>query len=302
MSSSEEWTVLIVDDEEDIRDVIGIILKDAGYNVLTAADGEAGLALCQEAEPQIVLTDIRMPKMDGLRLLTEIKNKMPEEVEVVVFTAFGEMDLAIRALQLDASDFITKPINEQALTTALKRAKERYTSRRWVQNYMDLLEEEQDATKQELMETFAFQRNLIESSINGIVGCDARERIIIFNRSMEHITGWPREKVLRDLELEKLFAPGELDRLKDLLAGESFGGKNRLFRLETNLLNREGQNVPVQVSATMMTGQGRGKGLVLFFRDIVELRRLEREMADQASVLHQDKMMSLGRLGGQRGP
>ena len=135
------WRILLIDDEADIREVTSLTLQDAGYQVTTAADGQAGLDLFAKIAPQIVVTDIRMPRLDGLEVLEKIK-QTGSDTEVVVVTAFGEMDLAIRALQLDASDFITKPINDESLHLALKRARERYTARKQVRDYTALLEKE----------------------------------------------------------------------------------------------------------------------------------------------------------------
>ncbi len=135
------WRILLIDDEADIREVTSLALQDFGYQVTTAADGQAGLDLFAEIDPQIVVTDIRMPRLDGLEVLEKIK-AAGSDTEVVVVTAFGEMDLTIRALQLDASDFITKPINDESLHLALKRARERYTARKQVRDYTALLEKE----------------------------------------------------------------------------------------------------------------------------------------------------------------
>jgi len=135
----EDWQIVLIDDEADIREVTAITLQDAGYRVVTAADGQAGLALFAEYAPQIVITDIRMPRMDGLAVLESIKQS-DQDTEVIVVTAFGEMDVAIRALQLDASDFITKPINDESLHLALRRARERYTARKQARDYTALLE------------------------------------------------------------------------------------------------------------------------------------------------------------------
>ena len=138
---TEACRVVLIDDEADIREVTALSLTDAGYQVETAADGQAGIALVQSANPQIVITDIRMPRMDGLEVLAQIK-QAGSHAEVIVITAFGEMDLAIRALQLDASDFITKPIDDESLHLALQRARERYGTRKQVRDYTDLLEKE----------------------------------------------------------------------------------------------------------------------------------------------------------------
>lgn len=130
----ERFDVIVIDDEEDIREVLRMTLEDAGYRVRTAADGEQGLALCRQSLPQIVVTDIRMPGIDGLQVLEIIKKKWPD-VEVIVATAFADMDLAIGALQLEASDFITKPINDEALHQALRRARQRYRTAKQLRDY-----------------------------------------------------------------------------------------------------------------------------------------------------------------------
>ncbi|RJQ50303.1 MAG: hybrid sensor histidine kinase/response regulator [Desulfobacteraceae bacterium] len=291
----KHWKVLLIDDEADIREVMSIAIGDAGYRVLTAADGAAGVRLCLEESPQIVVTDIRMPNMDGLQVLGAVK-KMNPEVEVIVITAFGDMDLAIRALQLDASDFITKPVSETALHLALKRARSRFLTRKKLQDHADLLSRENAKTTQELIRNISFHRNLIESSMDGIIGFDASNMAIIYNRSMEGMLGFSKSELLHRMKLYEFFPAGEAERLLAELDGDRFGGKNRLFLYETGILNKDRSLIPVQVSAVRLFDQGRRSGLVLFFRDIQELKRLERELEDQAKILHQDKMMSLGRL------
>ncbi len=292
---SETWNIVLIDDEEDIREVMSLALTDAGYQVRTAADGEAGLRLCRETTPQIVITDIRMPGMDGLQVLERLKSALPD-TEVIVATAFGEMQLAIRALQLDASDFIPKPIGSDNLLMALHRARERYTSRSRLRDYTQLLEKEKAETSQQLLKTIAFQRNLIESSMDGILGVDEKQLVVIYNRSMEQLCGYNRDKALHQMTFRQFFTPAEAERFQSELAGEGFGGKNRLFLFETFLKVESGREVPVQVSAAALKDNGHASGLVGFFRDLREVRRLERELADQARILHQDKMMSLGRL------
>jgi len=130
--------VLLIDDEAPIRKVLGLYLRSKHYEVLTAADGKEGIEVFQEARPPIVLTDIRMPGVDGIEVLERIKQIAPE-TEVIVVTGHGDMDLAIKALQLDASDFITKPVGNEALSVALKRAQERLDTRRMLKASHDYL-------------------------------------------------------------------------------------------------------------------------------------------------------------------
>jgi signal transduction histidine kinase/FixJ family two-component response regulator len=132
--------ILIVDDEEDIRVVLGISLADLGYEVFTAGNGEEALRIIEEVDPPIVLTDIRMPIMDGIELLRKIKQEN-SEIEVIMITGHGDMDLAIKSLKYEATDFITKPIKDEVLEIALKRAKERIFMRRQLRDYTEHLED-----------------------------------------------------------------------------------------------------------------------------------------------------------------
>lgn len=132
-------SILLVDDEEDIREVVGMSLADIGYTVHTAENGEKALALFRSLIPPIVMTDIKMPGLDGIELLQQIKRENPE-TEVVMITGHGDMDLAIKSLKYEATDFITKPINVEALEIALKRVHERIIMRRQLKTYTENLE------------------------------------------------------------------------------------------------------------------------------------------------------------------
>lgn len=296
MADQKDWTIVLIDDEEGIRKVTGIALQDAGYEVFTAGTGEEGLGVCDAVHPQIVITDVRMPGMDGIAVLENVKRKNPD-IQVIVATAFGEMDLAVRALQLDASDFITKPIDDDRLQIALERAKNRFTAIKQIHDYTRLLEEGWNETTAELMEMFAFQQNLIESSMDGIIGCNGQDKIIIFNKSSEKILGYGKKEVLNRKEFEDFFIPEEKTRLEDALDSDKYGGREKLFIFESQMKGQSGPSIPVQLSiSTIFNQKGERDGRVCFIRDLREIRKLEREVEDQVKILHQDKMMSLGRL------
>lgn len=116
--------ILVIDDEKPTLSMFRLLLAAYGYTVFTAENGEQGLVLFEQEQPPIVLTDIKMPGMDGIEVLKKIKSINPR-AEVIVITGHGDMDLAIKALNLDATDFINKPIKKQELDAALKRAEER---------------------------------------------------------------------------------------------------------------------------------------------------------------------------------
>ena len=131
--------ILLADDEDGIRRVLGITLADMGYEVLAASDGRQAWEIFQEHEPPVVLTDIKMPRLDGIDLLRAVKNHQPD-TEVIMITGHGDMDLAIMSLKHEATDFITKPINNDILEISLRRAEEKIAMRRQLREYTENLE------------------------------------------------------------------------------------------------------------------------------------------------------------------
>lgn len=131
--------ILLVDDEAGIRKVLAISLADLGYTVHTADSAAAALDMMEKIRPAIVLTDIKMPGMDGIELLKTVKQQYPE-TEVIMLTGHGDMDLAVESLKFRASDFITKPIDDEALAVALARAGEQIAMRRQLKAHTENLE------------------------------------------------------------------------------------------------------------------------------------------------------------------
>ena len=143
--------ILLVDDEAGIRKVLSISLADLGYTVHTAEDAEAALAIIADHRPAIALTDIKMPGMSGIELLKIVKQRYPE-TEVIMLTGHGDMDLAVESLKFQATDFISKPISDDALTVALQRAGERIEMRRQLKAYTENLEQLVEEKSRQLIE------------------------------------------------------------------------------------------------------------------------------------------------------
>jgi len=116
--------ILVIDDEKPTLSMFKLFLTAYGYDVYIAEDGEKGLSLFREISPEIVFTDIKMPGIDGLEVLRRIR-KTDTASEVIIITGHGDMEKAVEALDLDASDFINKPVERQALNSALARAEKR---------------------------------------------------------------------------------------------------------------------------------------------------------------------------------
>ncbi len=130
--------ILIVDDEKPTLEMLEMLLEGYGYEVLLAENGEQALAIYEKERPPIVLTDIKMPLLDGMEVLDRIKRANPK-AEVIVVTGHGDVDQAVKALDLEATDFISKPVRRKVLDLALQRAENRI---RMSDNIQDLVDEE----------------------------------------------------------------------------------------------------------------------------------------------------------------
>jgi two-component system, NtrC family, response regulator len=120
---NEELTrsVLLIDDDSSLRRVMEFTLTQAGWQVLPAADGDAGLALFRQERPRVVVTDIQMPGKSGFEVLAAIR-ELEAETAVIVITAFGTVDKAVAAMKQGAFDFLTKPFSQDELRLTLERA------------------------------------------------------------------------------------------------------------------------------------------------------------------------------------
>ena len=126
---ANKYRVLIVDDEESMRDFLSIMLHREGYQVDTAVDGAQAVVHLRDHSYDLVISDIKMPRMTGLELLTHIKDRTPETV-VLMVTAFSSTDEAVEAMKQGAYDYITKPFKNEEIRLIVKNALERRDLRR----------------------------------------------------------------------------------------------------------------------------------------------------------------------------
>jgi signal transduction histidine kinase/FixJ family two-component response regulator len=279
--------LLLVDDEEGIRTVLGIALADLGYLVRTAADGRQGLRIFHELRPPIVITDIKMPVMDGIELLQRIKHESPD-TEVIVLTGHGDMDLAIRCLKLEATDFVTKPINDDALEIALKRANDRIRMRSQLRDYTENLEKlveeksaqliaaERRAAVGQTLEGLTSALQNIAGDLDGGIACfndlpclvsihSPDLKIIAANQRFIDKMGPPANRASADLYIGEAACPAE--------ATFSSGQGQRI---STTLTYPDGSESPVVVhTAPIRNAAGRVELVVEITADVAEIRRLQ---------------------------
>ena len=112
--------ILVVDDEQHVRQLIGKVLEKEGYEVLTACNGEEGLEIFQKNNIDLIISDIKMPKMNGIEFLHKVKEQEPG-VGFILITAFATMETAIDAIKSGAQDYVTKPFDIKEILNAVKK-------------------------------------------------------------------------------------------------------------------------------------------------------------------------------------
>src|ERR1022692_512928 len=132
--------ILVVDDDESLRRITQIQLEEAGYQVVTASNGNQALTSIEEEEPALVISDLRMPGLSGLDLLRQTRSAHPETT-VILITAFGTVETAVEAMRAGAYDYITKPIDPDELILMVNRGMERQRLLEEVRNLRASLDE-----------------------------------------------------------------------------------------------------------------------------------------------------------------
>ena len=277
--------ILLIDDEPDILRVLTRSLRADGYEVASALNGAEGIAAFEKERTEIVITDIKMPGMNGIEVLKRVKEQAPD-TEVIIITGHGDIDSAVEALQYGASDFINKPVRDEALSVALKRAAEKIDINRRLKEYTHGLEDRIEEATRELRRRTNFQGKLIRSSIDGIVATDEHLRIVIFNPGAERIFGYMQEEVINARSLSDLLPENLAHAFQRAMSVErSF---KEFPRREIQIVANTGERIPVTFSGSILM-EGRQKlGTVAFFHDLREIKRLQREL------VHSERLAAIG--------
>jgi DNA-binding NtrC family response regulator len=211
-------TILVVDDDENLRWVTQTQLEDIGYTVVTVPSGEAALTAIEKERPSLVLSDLKMPGISGIDLLERIRAREPD-IPVVLMTAFGTIQSAVQAVKAGAYDYLTKPIDTEELLLVVSRALERQS-----------LIEEVATLRQNLDRKYGFENIIGHSdallSVLDMAARAARTNSTILIRAE---TGTGKELIARaihfnSLRKDKPFVTINCGAIpKDLLESELFG-------------------------------------------------------------------------------
>lgn len=297
--------ILIVDDEETIVRLLSMSLRIDGYETVSAYSGEQGLEVFKEASPDIVVTDIKMPGMDGLKLLKEIKKIDPEK-EVIIVTGHGDIDSTITALQFGASDFINKPVRDEALAIALDRAKKKIAIREKLSEYTENLEVKIEEATAEIRRKSNFQRLLIKSSNDAIVAFDHDWKVVVYNPEAARLFGIPARDVRNKMTIDDLYTPSIAGYFKKQVTDHK--DDTTLPWKENVLRIKDGREYPVRYTSNILHEHDEFMGTVHFFQDLTEIKRLEKELVQSerlaavgqtvSGLAHYVKNILIGLKGG----
>jgi PAS domain S-box-containing protein len=260
-------TILIADDEMDIRAMLRILLERDGYHIIEARNGEEAVAMCQQHMPDVVLMDILMPVMDGAAACAHIQ-ALPDgdRLPVLMITALNDKQSIDRCFDAGATDYLTKPINNQVLRRRVRR----------------MLRTRQ--AEEALRANEARLASIINTATDAIILTDAEQHISLFNPAAERMFGWtaaesngqPITQLIPHLSddscAEMLNATAEIS---DTPAGEY---------LQCYGQRQDGTQFPIEVSLGRFE-QDRRKVLTITIRDTTRRKQAEAEIERRVQQL-----------------
>jgi DNA-binding NtrC family response regulator len=220
----EQQKILLVDDEPNIMELLSVALEDEGYRILEANNGTEALAQVEKEKPQVVLLDIRMPNMDGIQVLRQIK-ETNKTTCVIMMTAYGAMDTVLETMKLGAYDYLTKPVDLEKVKVMIRRALE---AQRLAQEVASLRSELEDKYKLENIVGKHPRMFEVYKMMGSVM--DNKATVLILGE-----TGTGKEVVARAIHLNGLLKDGPFVAVDcaslpcDLLESELFGHEKGAF-------------------------------------------------------------------------
>ena len=277
--------ILLIDDEESNVRVLARSLCSDGHEVVCALSGEQGLEMFAQQRPELVLTDIKMPGINGIEVLRSIRARQPD-TEVIIITGHGDIDNAIEALKFGASDFIHKPIRDDVLAVAIQRAEEKRAIKYQLREYTENLEQKVKQATEEVRRKSHFLSKLIRSANDGIIATDKALTVVIFNPGAERVFGYTFREVMYCLKITDLLNSQIGEIFSAWSSGNVIGGE--LARIETTIVSKDRVAIPVSFYAATLQEKNEMVGTVSFFQDLREIKRLE------AELLHAERLAAIG--------
>ena len=299
MNTINNPKILIVDDEPDILELLSNFLTYEGYQITTESRGQEAIDLFRSEPFDLVITDIRMPGMDGVEVLKEIK-QLDEDVEVIILTGFASVDSAVRTLRQDgAFDYLTKPLEDidaliYTIDHALEKRRLRLDNNKKTEELAKANEELRIEIGERKRAEDAFRKSeekyriLVENASDAIF--IIQDEMIKFpNPKANAMVGYSSEE-LAEIPFIDLIHPDDRDMvflvLKRVFRGDEIPGAYSL-----RMINKAGEELWVQLNVVFLSWEGQPASLSIL-RDITQQKGME------GQLLQAQKMEAIGALAG----
>lgn len=279
-SSGSVTRVLAVDDDETSLGYLSELLSLSGFNPILAGSGEEALEHFAKYQPDIVLSDIQMPGMDGMKLLKTIR-ELDESTPVILITGHGEVDNAIRALRLGAYDFLLKPINTEILISTVERAAEHCRLKKLENEYTHRLEAQVASRTRELAKTNDFLRGILDSSTGvSIIVSDLEENVIFWNSGAENILGYRSDEMLGQSILKLYPKDVKRSEIRSQLMDKMEDGSGNIQEMVSQISKNGSQVVLSMAVSPMHDSKGKLQGILGLGQDVTEQVRLHEQLVE----------------------
>ena len=256
--------ILVVDDEERIREGCQMVLSDLGYEVAIAPDGEQGLRMIEEKHFDIILLDLMMPAISGFDVLARVRDIHPDTV-VIVITGYATIEHSIEAMKKGAFDFIPKPFDPQQLRAVVAKAI-KYTS-----------------ALQDIADSRSRLRMVVNRLTDGVMTTDDKKRIVLVNPAFLHMIGHHGESVIGHNVCECI-SDETLSQMIDQALSMPMDTTSEISR---ELVVRDGAGERI-LSARCTPFRGRtgvNLGTITVLHDITALKKMDQMKSDFVSMV-----------------
>ena len=259
--TSDRGRVLIVDDDQRVLELLVDLLRLEGYEIAAAADGAEGAELAQSFGPDVVISDVVMPRVSGLELCRRLKqDPQTASIPVLLVSGIRKADEAgIEGLQAGADDYLDLPFRNEELLVKVARLVERHR------------------TSAALRESEERYRELFENANDIIYTHDLQGNFTSLNRSGERITGYTREETMK-MNVADVIAPEYLNLAREMIAQKASTRVSTVY--EIDIISKQGRRIRLEVSTRLIVRDGRPIGVQGIARDLTERKHSEEALRE----------------------
>ncbi|OLE53661.1 MAG: hypothetical protein AUG51_12435 [Acidobacteria bacterium 13_1_20CM_3_53_8] len=265
--------ILIVNDVPDQLNLMAVLLRKTGYNVLMAEDGREGFKIAKREHPDLIISDVAMPNVNGFELCHIVReDKELGDTPLLLVSAFHlSTESAVKGLQAGADDYLEAPYEPVRLIAKVSRLLER------------------GRLEAALKESEERYRDLVENAQDIIYTHDLEGRYTSLNKAGQRITGYTLEEALT-MGISQTVAPEYIEKARQMIGRKLAGEEQSAYELE--IITKDGRRVAVEVNTRLIYENGVAVGVQGIARDVMERKNLEEQLQ------RSQKLEAVGRLAG----